>query len=39
LVLHRLDGQNPQAMLLVGQGYAPIEDMIERIEAALVAEV
>lgn len=39
LVLHRLDGQNPQAMLLVGQGYAPAEDMIERIEAALVAEV
>ncbi|MBN8532544.1 MAG: DsbA family protein [Rhizobiales bacterium] len=39
LVLHRLDGKNPQAMLLVGQGYAAAEEMIERIEAALVADV
>lgn len=39
LVLHRLESQNPEAMLLVGHGYAPAEDIIERIEAALVAEV
>ncbi|MCU0819969.1 MAG: DsbA family protein [Beijerinckiaceae bacterium] len=39
LVLHRTDSQNPNALLLVGQGYAPTEEMIERIEAGLAAEV
>ncbi len=39
LVLHRTDGKNPNALLLVGQGYASAEDMIERIEAGLQADV
>lgn len=39
LILHRTDGQNPNALLLVGQGYAPAEEMIERIEAGLTADV
>lgn len=39
LVLHRMDGKNPNALLLVGQGYAPAAEMIERIEAGLAAYV
>lgn len=39
LILHRTDGQNPNALLMVGQGYAPEKEMIERIEAGLAAEV
>lgn len=39
LVLHRVDGKNPNALLLVGQGYAPADEMISRIEAALAADV
>lgn len=39
LILHRTDGQNPNALLMVGQGYAPAEDMIQRIESGLAAEV
>lgn len=39
LLIHRLDGKNQNAMLLVGQGFAPASEMIERIEAALSAEV
>ncbi len=39
LILHRMDGKNPNTLLLVGQGYAPAEDMIQRIEAGLTAEV
>lgn len=39
LILHRTDGKNPNTLLLVGKGYAPAEDMIQRIEAGLTAEV
>lgn len=39
LVLHRLDGTNPNALLVVGQGYAPADQAIAQIEAGLVAEV
>lgn len=39
LILHRMDGKNPNAMMMVGKGYTPAEDLIERIEAALAAEV
>jgi len=39
LILHRTDGKNPHAMLLVGQGYTPGLEMIQRIEAGLAADV
>jgi putative protein-disulfide isomerase len=39
LVLHRADGANPNTLILVGQGYAPAAEAIERIEAGLAAEV
>lgn len=39
LILHRTDGENPNALLLVGQGYAPAGEAIERIEAGLAADV
>lgn len=38
LVVHRTDGKNPNALMLVGQGYAPLAEMVERIEAALTAD-
>jgi multidrug efflux pump subunit AcrA (membrane-fusion protein) len=39
LILHRTDAQNPNALLLVGQGYAPAQDMIQHIEAGLTADL
>jgi putative protein-disulfide isomerase len=39
LVLHRLDAKNPNALMLVGKGYAPAEQMIEQIEGGLAADV
>jgi putative protein-disulfide isomerase len=39
LLLHRTDGQNPNALLMVGQGYCPAAEAIERIEAGLAAAV
>ncbi|CAN1513560.1 COG3531 Predicted protein-disulfide isomerase [Rhabdaerophilaceae bacterium] len=39
LVLHRLESANPQAMIMVRQGYAPAEQAIREIEAGLAAEV
>ncbi|MGL5447684.1 MAG: DsbA family protein [Rhabdaerophilum sp.] len=39
IVVHRTDGKNPNALMLVGQGYSPLNEMVERIEAALTADV
>ena len=39
LLIHRQNGAGDNRLLMVGKGYAEASDIIERIEAALVAEV
>lgn len=39
LVLHRLDTKNPNALMLISRGFANAQDIIERIDAALAADV
>lgn len=39
LIVHRMDGKNPNALMVVSQGFGMADEIIERIDAALAADV